>query len=219
MEDTPVAWLSSRAQNSGHHFSRSMSANASNVISLKDRRRAASTIDAQCLGGTLLRSNHFRARPYGEPTSAQKTLNEGQRDMMSRTSMAQTVLVQPVHRVKHKLYDDSVNASYTMCPMAGGTEDTYWMGFQARLRAARKRANKNQREIAAVLQITQNQYRHYETRDKSLMPHNLILPFCLATNISVEWLLDATTSVDAKPRQRPMRADPKLKRRPKRTTA
>jgi hypothetical protein len=43
--------------------------------------------------------------------------------------------------------------------------------------------------MALLLGITRDTYIKYEGRGASLMPHNLIVPFCLACRVSVEWLL------------------------------
>ncbi len=44
-------------------------------------------------------------------------------------------------------------------------------------------------EMALLLGITRDTYTKYEGRGASLMPHNLIVQFCLACRVSVEWLL------------------------------
>lgn len=44
-------------------------------------------------------------------------------------------------------------------------------------------------EMALLLGVTRETYAKYEGRGASLMPHNLIVPFCLACRVSVEWLL------------------------------
>jgi hypothetical protein len=41
----------------------------------------------------------------------------------------------------------------------------------------------------ALLGVTRDTYNKYEGRGASLMPNNLIVPFCLACRVSVEWLL------------------------------
>jgi len=43
--------------------------------------------------------------------------------------------------------------------------------------------------MALLLGVTRDTYTKYEGRGASLMPHNLIVPFCLACRVSVEWLL------------------------------
>ena len=43
--------------------------------------------------------------------------------------------------------------------------------------------------MALLLGVTRDTYTKYEGREASLMPHNLIVPFCLACRVSVEWLL------------------------------
>jgi hypothetical protein len=44
-------------------------------------------------------------------------------------------------------------------------------------------------EMTLLLGVTRDTYMKYEGRGASLMPHNLIVPFCLACRVSVEWLL------------------------------
>ena len=44
-------------------------------------------------------------------------------------------------------------------------------------------------DMALLLGITRDTYTKYEGRGASLMPHNLIVPFCLACRVSVDWLL------------------------------
>jgi hypothetical protein len=44
-------------------------------------------------------------------------------------------------------------------------------------------------EMALLLGVTRDTYTKYEGRGASLMPPNLIVPFCPACRVSVEWLL------------------------------
>jgi transcriptional regulator with XRE-family HTH domain len=61
--------------------------------------------------------------------------------------------------------------------------------FAARVRQARTAARYPVDEMALLLGVTRDTYAKYEGRGASLMPHNLIVPFCLACRVSVEWLL------------------------------
>ena len=65
----------------------------------------------------------------------------------------------------------------------------YSSAFAARVRQARTVARYPIEEIALLLGVTRETYNKYEGRGASFMPHNLIVPFCLACRVSVEWLL------------------------------
>jgi hypothetical protein len=66
------------------------------------------------------------------------------------------------------------------------TPREYRAAFAARVRQARTAARYPIGEMALLLVITGDKY---EGREASFMPHNLIVPFCLACRVSVEWLL------------------------------
>src|SRR6185503_11131759 len=69
------------------------------------------------------------------------------------------------------------------------TPKQYRAAFAARVRQARSAARYPIDEMALLLGVTRETYTKYEGRGASLMPHNLIVPFCLACRVSVEWLL------------------------------
>ena len=69
------------------------------------------------------------------------------------------------------------------------TPQEYRAAFAARVRQARIAARYHLEEMALLLGVTRDTYTKYEGRGASLMPHNLIVPFCLACRVSVEWLL------------------------------
>jgi len=69
------------------------------------------------------------------------------------------------------------------------TPREYRAAFAARVRQARTGARCPVDEMALLLGVTRDTYTKYEGRGASLMPHNLIVPFCLACRVSVEWLL------------------------------
>ena len=64
------------------------------------------------------------------------------------------------------------------------TPRQYRAAFAARVRQARTAARYPINEMALLLGVTRDTYTKYEGR-----PHNLIVPFCLACHVSVEWLL------------------------------
>jgi hypothetical protein len=70
------------------------------------------------------------------------------------------------------------------------TPQEYRAAFAAaRVRQARIAARYPLEEMALLLGVTWETYTKYEGRGASLMPHNLIVPFCLACRVSVKWLL------------------------------
>src|SRR6476620_12352986 len=69
------------------------------------------------------------------------------------------------------------------------TPREYRAAFAARVRQARTGARYPVDEMALLLAGTRDTYKKYEGRGASLMPHNLIVPSCLACRVSVEWLL------------------------------
>ena len=69
------------------------------------------------------------------------------------------------------------------------TPQEYRAAFAARVRQGRIAARYPLEEMALLLGVTRDTYTKYEGRGASLMPHNLIVPFCLACRVSVEWLL------------------------------
>ena len=66
--------------------------------------------------------------------------------------------------------------------------------FIARAKAARIATGKKQWQVAELMGIKQDQYKHYETG--RVIPHHLIGRFCLICNIDPNWLL---TGKGAKP--------------------
>jgi hypothetical protein len=94
----------------------------------------------------------------------------------------------------------------------------YDQEFIARARAARIATGKKQWQVAELMGIKQDQYKHYEvlTGRGRVIPHHLIGRFCLICNIDPNWLitgkgakpLQATHIVEQEPEQlpRPKRA-------------
>lgn len=90
----------------------------------------------------------------------------------------------------------------------------YGQEFIQRVRSARVATGKKQWQVAEMLGIKQDEYKHYETG--RLMPHHLIGRFCLFTRIDPNWLI---TGKGPKPLQPPHVVDPgpPPTARPKRT--
>lgn len=81
----------------------------------------------------------------------------------------------------------------------------YEQEFIARAKAARIATGKKQWQVAELMGIKQDQYKHYETG--RVIPHHLIGRFCLICSIDPNWLLtgkgskplQATHAVEAEP--------------------
>ena len=74
----------------------------------------------------------------------------------------------------------------------------YEQEFIARAKAARIATGKKQWQVAELMDIKQDQYKHYETG--RVIPHHLIGRFCLICSIDPNWLI---TGKGAKPLQPP----------------
>lgn len=71
--------------------------------------------------------------------------------------------------------------------MAGKRNETEEIrAFIARVKAARE-GRYTQKQIAGILDIAQDVYKHYENR--SPLPHRYVPKFVLATGVNYEWLL------------------------------
>jgi len=67
------------------------------------------------------------------------------------------------------------------------TETQFRHAFIKRIKEARMALGWTQRQMAEALNMPQDKYKQYETR--SLLPHYLIVRFCLMARIDCEWLL------------------------------
>lgn len=80
----------------------------------------------------------------------------------------------------------------------------YKQAFLARVRQARDARGYTQAEIAKLLNdMPQSKYEKYENR--SLLPHDLVPLFCLATGVDVHWLF---TGQHRKQKVAPEQAEP-----------
>jgi transcriptional regulator with XRE-family HTH domain len=63
----------------------------------------------------------------------------------------------------------------------------YTKALQARMRVAREAKGYTQKDMANLLRITKDAYEKYETRSR--LPHHLMEPFALGTDVSLSWLV------------------------------
>ena len=66
-------------------------------------------------------------------------------------------------------------------------KEQYKEEFIARVRDVRISTGKKQWQVAHLMGIKQDEYKHYEVG--RLLPHHLIGRFCLITNVNPIWLL------------------------------
>lgn len=79
--------------------------------------------------------------------------------------------------------DTDLNGVLRMVPR---TLSQFDQDFIGRTRLAREDAKFTQIQIARLLDIPQDRYKHYETRTP--LPHEFVEKFCIATRVTIEWL-------------------------------
>jgi DNA-binding XRE family transcriptional regulator len=77
------------------------------------------------------------------------------------------------------------------------TQSAFKKGFLARTAKARINAGYTQEEIALLLNVPQDKYKHYERR--SFLPHHLVASFCVATRCEIAWLYGMVVKRIAQP--------------------
>lgn len=70
--------------------------------------------------------------------------------------------------------------------MATSDRAGFKKAFIERTIQAREGAKFSQPQMAVILGIKQDRYKHYEGR--SVLPHYFIVQFCAVTRISIDWL-------------------------------
>lgn len=94
------------------------------------------------------------------------------------------------------------------------TEQQFKQEFIERVVLARIATGKKQWQVAELLNVPQDHYKHWEKG--RLMPHHLIGRFCLVTNVDPVWLM---TGKGQKPLKPPhlVEEEPRAVAKPKRT--
>jgi DNA-binding transcriptional regulator YiaG len=107
-------------------------------------------------------------------------------------------LGQIVLKRKDNLALDGRNSlGHTVRMVDSETEAQYKQAFIARVKAARIAVGMKQWELANLLQVPQDHYKHWEA--SRLLPHHIIGRFCLACRIEPEWLLTGKGEKPLKP--------------------
>jgi hypothetical protein len=200
--------------------SSSRAAKAANLSALNpaaDARSVASTEDHHS-AGILFLCPHLVTRGTVVPTSDAIASREGQSSTMARKeaiSVMRRNLGQFVLKRKAVLSLDARNRLGHTVPMAeSDAKAEYEQEFIDRVKSARIATGKKQWQIAELLGIKQDVYKHYEVG--RLLPHHLVGRFCLLCSIDPVYLmtgkgpkpLRATHAVEAEapPIPKPKRA-------------
>lgn len=172
------------------------SAKASNVTSLIPRSPADRTSADHHSDGMRSRWGHFRTAKRDAPVSSEIASSDGHRASKAlgvRSSDMPISLGPNVLNVKAKLSHDSngsVGDNTDMADRMSETEEK--AAFIRRTKQAREAQFDSQGPICVILDIPQDQYKHYEKRTP--LPYRFIKKFCAACKIDVEWLLSGDQS-------------------------
>lgn len=156
-----------------------------------DLARLVETMDFQASDGMLFLCRHLATVAAFALTSEAMASTEGQSSTTSlkeRISIMLRVLGQIVLTRKDILALDRKNfLGHSVRMPADDSEDHYKEAFIDRVKAARIATGKKQWEVAELLNVPQDHYKHWER--SRLMPHHLIGRFCLITHVDPNWLL------------------------------
>jgi hypothetical protein len=193
---------------------------STSALSPLDRAIRVPSIDFHQSDGIESRCDHLRTAGTEAPISPANSSLVGHQSMMSlkdvgRSAMPE-LLGQAVLKIKAKMSRDEpiLLADYAAL-MDRMTETEEKAHFIGRTVAARRARYETQKEICALLEVDQGTYKQYETRTP--LPHRLIPKFCIATGVSMEWLLSGEGKGPR--REEYIKYIPKLKVRPNRKQA
>lgn len=173
-----------------------------------ERAFSVSRIGDQYSDGIRSRCHHFVTTlpeaPTSEPSADRAPCASfgPQSSITSRNELKSAmgaVLGQIVLNCKDNLaLDVKKSLGHTVRMAESDAKAQYEQEFIGRVKAARIATGKKQWQIAELMGIKQDQYKHYEIG--RVIPHHLIGRFCLICNIDPNWLL---TGKGAKPLQPP----------------
>lgn len=205
-----VVWLA--------HERASAGSRAANAISLSEVRSpdlaaSVSNIAAHRSAGMLSRCHHFKTAGKRASISEAIASLEGHKRITSRkdrNSDMHSVLGRSVLKRKDNLaLDDNFSLGHNV-RMADSEEDQFKEAFIERVKTARVATGKKQWQVAELLNVPQDHYKHWEkTR---LMPHHLIGRFCIICSVDPEWLV---TGRGQKPLRPPHIVEPEPEPAPK----
>lgn len=178
----------------------SRAANFVNASEVRPESRATfvSNIADHFATGMLSRYRHLTTVGTKLSASDASSSREGHKSITSRKERKlaiPTLLGQSVLKRKDNLALDSKKAlGHTVRMGEMDIKAQYEQEFIDRVKAARIATGKKQWQVAELMGIKQDQYKHYETG--RVVPHHLIGRFCLICSIDPNWLI---TGKGAKP--------------------
>lgn len=165
--------------------------------------------------GMRSRCAHFRAADTPAPISDAMASGEAQSPMIERNEIGESIessLGQIVLICKPNVSHDCGRPRAQTVPMAQEPgESAFRAAFRARVKQAREARDLTQEEIAELLDISQGNYKQYETR--SLLPHRLVPKFVGICGVDFDWLF---TGRGRAPVTIPKRMPPPIDRRVRR---
>lgn len=123
---------------------------------------------------------------FGADLASKLTRQSPKRDYLAEVLRHEHILGRDVLDGKSKLCRDQNPWAAAIWAMAVRPPRDFRDDFVKRTQTARERKNRTQEEVAVMLGIDQGTYKNYETLRP--MPHHLVVPFCLAMDIEMDWL-------------------------------
>lgn len=175
-------------------------------------------IDCHASGGIRFLWRHFATVGTALLTSEAMSSSEGQSPTTSRKELMFIMLLflgQIVLTRKDILaLDRQKSLGHNVRMPTDDSEDHYKQDFIDRVKSARIATGKKQWEVAELLNVPQDHYKHWER--SRLMPHHLIGRFCLITHVDPNWLMTGkgtkplrpVAAIEAEP-ERPILLRPK----------
>ncbi len=152
--------------------------------------------------GIVSRCHHFETVDDRAPVASAMASREGHNSITARKdgiSLMPSRLGQLVLNCKDNLaLDCKLSIGQNGLMSDSGTKAEYNQQFITRVKAARIATGKKQWQVAELMGIKQDEYKHYEV--SRVIPHHLIGRFCLICSVDPGWLI---TNRGPKPLQPP----------------
>lgn len=184
-----------------------------------ERARSVDKIADHLSEGMLSRCHHLETADARASISEAKASLEGQSSITSLKELISVAiprhLGQMVLKRKDILALDAKKFLGHNVRMAeSDAEKQFKHEFIERVAAARVATGKKQWQVAELLNVPQDHYKHWEKG--RLMPHHLIGRFCLVTNVDPVWLMTGKGQKPLKPPHLVENEEPKPVPKPKR---
>jgi DNA-binding transcriptional regulator YiaG len=166
----------------------------------------------------LSRCHHLETADARAAMSEAKASLEGQSSITSRKELISVAinrrLGQLVLKRKDKMaLDGKMFLGHNVRMTESDAEKQFKQEFIERVAAARIATGKKQWQVAELLNVPQDHYKHWEKG--RLMPHHLIGRFCLVTNVDPVWLMTGKGQKPLKPPHLVETEEPRPVPRPK----